>query len=140
LLGAVAYLTEYKQDWKSKSWPTTTGRIVASNATPPVGDEGWSLDVSYEYQVGNSLYTSRRVSFGWLWRDVEPAEFAEEYPPGTELTVFYDPGNPATAVLFPRAGIEGFLGTIGGFMILALLTGSICLVGAMVWRALRGRS
>ena len=35
--------------------------------------------------------------------DSTPQEIAEKYPPGADVTVFYDPKHPATAVLEPRS-------------------------------------
>jgi hypothetical protein len=137
LAGGVAYVDEYKHDWESKSWPTTSGRIIRSEATSPLRDEGWDLDVSYEYEVDTQSYTSRRVSFGWLWRNVDPADFADSHPPGTEVAVYYHPINPATSVLFPRAGIEGLVGTLGGWLLLLSLTALLGSVATSVWRALR---
>jgi len=44
------------------------------------------------------------VSWGPRGGTAEPTyqELAEKYPPGREVTVYYDPKLPATAVLEPR--------------------------------------
>jgi hypothetical protein len=137
VIGVIAWQTEYKHDQASKSWPTTTGRIVASKAIPPVMDEGYDLEVFYEYQVDSKSYTSDRVSFGWLWKDVIPSEFAKEHPPDSVVTVYYDAQDPAISVLFPGAGSDGLAGTVSTSIVLALIMLFVIFVAKLAWRGLK---
>lgn len=81
-------------------WPTVTGRISFSWAV---------LDgerIKYDYAVGGHSYVGHHISWraagGSSSADPTPQELAEKYPPGSAVTVFYDPNYPATAVLEPR--------------------------------------
>ena len=91
--------------WLRKShamarWPTVPGRISSSWAV---------LDgerIRYDYEVNGRHYVGRRVSWrvgrGTSTADATAQELAERYPPGADVTVYYDPHRPATAVLEPR--------------------------------------
>ena len=94
-------------------WPTTTGTILSSVAEArrtlvPSGRGQtvtvWSPVVEYSYRAQGRDYHGTRLAFG---ADVAGAQaLAEEtvarYPVGREVTVHFDPANPAFAVLEPR--------------------------------------
>ncbi len=89
--------------WKARTmsrWPTVAGKISSSWAV---------LDgerVKYDYAVGGHSYVGHRVSWraagGSSTADPTAQELAEKYPPGSAVTIFYDPNHPASAVLEPR--------------------------------------
>ena len=60
--------------------------------------------VKYDYAVNGKRYVGHQVSWGPRGGTAEPTyqELAEKYPPGRDVTVYYDPKRPATAVLEPR--------------------------------------
>jgi hypothetical protein len=39
-------------------------------------------------------------------------ELAEKYPPGGDVTVYYDPSHPATAVLEPRNMVDAAMSAV----------------------------
>ena len=61
----------------------------------------WKLKLSYSYDVSGMWYQGDAVQFGP--RQVSSKELifaqAKKYPPGTAITVHYDPDDPATSVL-----------------------------------------
>lgn len=81
-------------------WPTVPGKISSSWAVL----DGETLP--YRYEVHGQSYVGRHVSWSAGGRsgagDPTPQELAEKYPPGSDVTVYYDPRRPATAVLEPR--------------------------------------
>jgi hypothetical protein len=88
-------------------WPAAPGRVVTSESvTTAFRGRGLryapAARIVYEYEAGGSAHTSERV--GVETRPVE-AESAEgqrrlrDYPVGAEVTVYYDPDDPAMAVL-----------------------------------------
>ena len=80
-------------------WPTVTGRISSSWAVL----EGESI--KYDYHVDGRTYVGHRVCWspgGSSTADATAQELAEKYPPGRDVTVYYDPKHPSTAVLEPR--------------------------------------
>ncbi len=113
--------------WLRKSramsrWPTVTGKISSSWAV---------LDgerIKYDYQVGGRSYVGHRVSWsagGSSTADPTAQELAEKYPPGKDVTVYYDPTHPGTAVLEPRnmanAGVSILFTIAFGFFGLVFL-------------------
>jgi hypothetical protein len=63
--------------------------------------------VSYEYQVLGQSYTGAKVAFGVAksYRFRSQAENAlAYYPLDSQVTVYYDPSNPAEAVLERKVG------------------------------------
>ncbi|HUI97865.1 MAG TPA: DUF3592 domain-containing protein [Xanthobacteraceae bacterium] len=81
-------------------WPTVKGTITSS----------WDvLDgerIKYAYAVGGRRYVGHMVALsggGASTFDATPQELVEKYPPGAEVTVYYNPTHCATAVLEPRS-------------------------------------
>jgi len=78
-------------------WPKAAGTITST----------WdSLDdgkIQYSYQVGAKRYVGTRVFWyvGKSSADRTPQELTETYPPGSAVTVYYDPESPKTSLLEP---------------------------------------
>jgi hypothetical protein len=114
---SIVALPQYLQVKKSAHWPTTSGTITLSRVRflprgPwPFGRrfEGYFGDVGYQYHVGATDYHGSRLSFERAhlaaaqgWQDA-----IRPYPVGKTVTVYYDPQDPASAVLEP--GLVGDL-------------------------------
>jgi hypothetical protein len=98
---------------ESLHWPTVQGKIVASQITTDVsrdsdGDESTvhGADIRYRYSVDGVAHESKTVqwagdfkSSGTSWQGKRVAK----YPVGAGVTVYYDPRNPAVAVLEPAS-------------------------------------
>lgn len=95
-------LLEVRQNRQALGWPTTTGRVTSSEVTrfdAMAGDSSYYFDVTYEYQVGgrhlrgsSSLGVSESVAKKWV----------EAYPPGSSVSVYYDPTDPGRSVVWPE--------------------------------------
>ncbi len=116
----------YQKSLAAKDWPTVDGKVMTSEISRTRSRSGrrrrsrnmYSADIVYEYSVDNIIYRSERVSFG-DYRSSSPAharEVVDNYPVGASVRVYFDPENPATAVLEP--------GTMGGLWI-PFLTGGV---------------
>ena len=81
----------------SMNWPTTAGRIMASDVKKVVFRR--QPQISYSYSVNGSPFTSQRVSFAGGYKPKEVDPILARYPIGTEVVVAYDPQNPAEAAL-----------------------------------------
>ncbi len=81
----------------SVNWPTTTGRVTASDIKKVVFRR--QPQITYAYSVNGTPYVSQRVSFagGYKPKDVDPV--LARYPVGTEVTVAHDPQRPGEATL-----------------------------------------
>lgn len=81
----------------SINWPTTTGKIAASEIKKVMFRR--QPQITYTYIANDKPYTSQRVSFagGYKPKDVDPT--LARYPVGSDVTVAHDPQNPAEATL-----------------------------------------
>jgi len=117
----------WRQVGGSRHWPSTTGRVLAASveASRRVGRSGVSFypAVMYEYYVDGQRYVGNRISFGtrmgtgvrsWVESQVE------RYPAGSEVEVFYNPTNPADAVLE-----HGAPGSWGNLLVVVILVGAL---------------
>lgn len=91
---------------RSRSWPTTTGKVKRSSVEE-VGKQ-YRESFQYEYTVDGSNYVSNVISFLDLFllvfmngtRSRRTAKhIVDRYPTGSEVTVYYDKKNPKRAVL-----------------------------------------
>jgi flagellar basal body-associated protein FliL len=98
----------------SQSWPTTSGRVLGAGVEPRrshSSEGGYSTSyypvVLYEYSVMGRTFQSNRLTVGgevgygfpaWAQRVVAG------YTPGAMVTVYYNPENPAEAVLQTTSG------------------------------------
>ncbi len=103
---------------KSKDWPTATGQILASTINYRRDSHGsrsaYPL-VMYAYQVEGTQYQSQRIHFGGEVGGSAMTGIVKRYPVGAQVPVYYNPQNPADAVLersIPSAKILGFIGVI----------------------------
>ena len=113
----------------SKNWSSTTARILAAdvemrrNSTADGDSTSYYPTVVYEYAVNGQRFQSRRIRFGseigYGFRRMAE-NIVAKYPNGTLVSVFYDPQNPAEAVLEQSAGSSNRL---FGCIVLVILGG-----------------
>jgi hypothetical protein len=106
--------------WAARGWAHTSGRVVQSGVreTPvrvrrntSVGSFRWAVryapEVVYEYQVAGCLYHGARLQIGYGLASSgvrTAARYAARYPLHSEVTVYYQPDNPAESALSLSAG------------------------------------
>ena len=98
---AACFLGIY-QGYRSRSWMSTTGVIVRSVVAKGHGEDAtYTPVVVYRYKVGNIEHESNRigVGIGSMGRHSEAKSWVDRYKAGVTVPVFYDPDNPAEAVL-----------------------------------------
>lgn len=105
---------------EAEKWPSTQGRIISSEVVPhPSVGRSDMAAVVYTYEVDGRVYRSRQISrarrFG------TPYETVAKYRPGKEVTVWYDPADPASAALEPGVWSGFLLGVGCGLLGLAAL-------------------
>lgn len=93
----------------SYSWDSTEGTIVNSHYTPSQqnGKIADNLDLTYSYTVGNKTYTSKNVDpVGPFYITyiidqglINKRQYANEYPKGAKVMVYYNPSNPSVSSL-----------------------------------------
>lgn len=114
-------------------WPSTEGRVLSARQvrthTRSGGTSTW-IAVSYSYTVaGEAFDGDRYVVSGDLRAPADEALRRADALDGATVPVFYDPEDPARAVLEP--GGEGYAGLLTGF-------GALLLAGS-AWIFLRRR-
>jgi hypothetical protein len=119
-------------------WPVASGKILEAHTEVKLvenrddrrhGDDAFfGANVKYAYQVGGRDYRSTRLYVGRpvLGGPKMAQDILARYPPGALVSVFYNPANPAEAMLEPLNSANAKLALLvaigfGGFGLLALL-------------------
>lgn len=94
------------QQHRSQRWPETRCLILVNDIERASSKSGVSFHpvVYYEYEVDDVLYSSDRIRFGLLgYSTSSKAEWrVKKYVEETEARCYYDPRNPAIAILERR--------------------------------------
>ena len=143
VIGAVFAAKSVSLRRKSRAcaiWPTVIGKIIGSRIDTTVGEnltaienrharrerELSSATVHYAYRVGDREYQSTRLYVGRPVFSGNPrvaASIIAKYPLNVQVSVHYNPDNPAEAMLEPSnfANANLALGVAVGFCGLGLL-------------------
>lgn len=129
---------------RAVSWKETNGRITRSAMRAEIerfanGTEltRYRVDFRYEYHVDERRFESSRIAFSEGPLADELVEHADaervvgRYPAGQRVTVYFDPNEPASAVL------DRGIGIIVGFLIGIGITAIVTLVLVSYWRRRR---
>lgn len=109
-------------DWrKTRSWPEAEATIQHSELLSHSGMHGpeYSLSVVFEYEVNGTKYHSDKSGLG-MGLDESVADMAAwvaAHPEGTKTHCFYDPQDPADAVLDREFRIEWISPALGCLML-----------------------
>ena len=125
----------------STEWPAAQGTVESSavdvkreRERDSDGDVHYETKyiprIVYRYQVEGTDYYGEQISFGntssrspnWAYR------IRDQYSPGMEVSVYYDPANPQEAVLQPGAKWTTYIVLVIG--VVFALTGGLILTGA----------
>jgi hypothetical protein len=124
----------------SVDWPTVQGKVRSAEVLRETKRDTSSStrresttyrpDIVYDYEVNGTPYSGNRV--GVLHVGSSNPRKAEDvvarYPVGSEVTVFYDPSDPQTAVLEPGVSWFSYMPIVGGTVF--VLAGILMLVTA----------
>ncbi len=126
LLHAVKSLRQLRE---SAGWASAPGRITKAEFKEPVaGSKGWhSFMPEYDFEVDGRAYSGQRVALYTISDRAVVKDLRERYPVGAEVTVYYDPKNPAEAALIntPRPDGKQYSEIILGSLALALGLGLV---------------
>lgn len=134
-LGGLIFLTAYVvQQIKAnaaKAWPTVPGTVLSAglNAQTSFRSSGsssttYAPNVIYDYSLMGQKYTGNQLAFGNVYYDYPTAaRKVVKYSPGMVVAVYYDPDNPANAVLETRSFAAGILLLMGiVFLLVGILS------------------
>lgn len=125
------------QALRSDTWSTVEGKIVSSSITKvkhPGETPAYYPDIQYVYQVEGKVYTGNRIFWGEFGSGSPSSAQAvvNNYKVGMSVTVYYDPRNPANAILERGARWASFALLFGG-----LLFSIVGVVGFLYWDKLK---
>jgi hypothetical protein len=110
---------------KVRSWQPASGRILSStvvrrrrnksSANYPV--------IVYEYSVGGMNYQGQKITPGLTWSGSVASKAVARYPAGADVTVYYDPKNPADAVL--ERNVTSMVAWLAGILVFV----NLCMCG-----------
>jgi hypothetical protein len=94
-------LSDGVRQFRTSGFPATNGMITRF-VWEDAGDAGRALTIAYRYEVGKRIYQGDRVRF--IFRPfriglADATARALTWGAGRKVQVFYDPGNPETALL-----------------------------------------
>ena len=122
----------YQAAVRSRSWPTTPGRITHSE-TVWVGARTRSPrpDIRYTYEVGAQTYVGQRIAFEYshVYSREAAEQVLKQYPVGATPSVYYDPDQPAESTLK-----QSHVGLVSGLAVavMLLLPMALCLAAGAI--------
>jgi hypothetical protein len=122
-------------------YPSVGGSVLSSDVHSSKGDDTmtYRAEIHYAYTAEGRRYTSRQYRYGQMSSSDNHADKVQAaHPAGSEVMVYYNPNNPADAVLV--RGLEGIDLFFALFMMpfnLIMLTGWVMMAGAIRNRAQR---
>jgi Protein of unknown function (DUF3592) len=100
LLAVAVSFWLWRMNRKAASWPSVSGEIIASSLEQDPHDAGDSVSITYRFAVANRNFSSSQITYGARSNSAPAKErLVAAYPVGRKVTVYYDPRNPASAVL-----------------------------------------
>ncbi len=106
------------RQWRAASFFTTEGMIIESKAEATAGDgAAREAKIRYEYFVEGRRYAAKRYRYAYLGAagsEAETQRLVEAHPVGGRATIYFNPRNPAEALLYPGVSSGDFL--IGLFL------------------------
>ena len=111
---------------QSGYWPSTSGTVTRSEVVSArrYGQSGYEARIEYTYKVDRE-YQSNVLSIGGTVATTRKraGERCERYPVGSQVEVFYDSSNPATACLERTAEGAKFMTLVAcGLLVVAVLS------------------
>jgi len=99
-----AAFLDHRKAQAALGWPATQGKVLASSVREVGGDlTTYKPDILYEYHAHGLHHSAKVWRFGVFSNSSKSKAEAiiAEYPYGRDITVFFNPQNPADAVLVP---------------------------------------
>ncbi len=103
----IAFIPDLISQFQSLSFLEADGKVLGYKEVQwqAGGDTHYKVAVSYAFEVAGQRFTAERVGFGVKWNYKTARAIVAAHPVDSALTVYYEPADPNTAVLFQ--GFEG---------------------------------
>ena len=121
LYGALNGMRRY---WEAKQWASTSGTIVTSEIIQTGGREHYHI--AYTFTANGEAITGDkpRISGAWFFSADAQKDFVNNYRPGMEVTVFYDPKTPSLNCI-DRNDTSSFLAQLAVAILIGVVTFSL---------------
>jgi len=104
------------QQYESQNFPSVTGTITHSEVTSHRGSKGgtsYTAVIEYSFAVGDRKLVGNKIRFGLASASYASASaLVGAYPVGAAVPVYYNPANPAEALLSPGVKGSDFMGLL----------------------------
>lgn len=128
-------ITEFRLSREASHWPEVQATVVKATVEQISGRNGgspsrtyvYTVYLEYKFSVNGKEFTARHPAAKQAEHAQSPAEadaVAAEFKPGTQVPVYYDPGNPAESRL-QRHPFSAAL------LIFMLVAGGVAVVGGL---------
>jgi Protein of unknown function (DUF3592) len=108
---------------ESQQWPQSSGTITKAEVVYDTGPDpqGYCVNLTYDYVANDARHTGSRIGFRkqWYLRKKRAEEELARYPVNSSMRVYYNPANPAEAVL-ARESADGAMMIVMGIVLLVL--------------------
>ena len=119
---------ELLEGYRSTSWPSVGGHVVASEVTSSSGSKNtgssgssYTPRIKYRYTLGVETYNTDRIRFGSLGgAEATARRYVGMYPAGAQVEVFYKPAQPGVSVLEPGWTGRSLLFFLVGFPLMGM--------------------
>lgn len=101
LMAILSVVTARKKSAVSR-WAPAIATVVESHVVWGRGTRGgrtWLLRLTYQYAVGGRVHRGNRIAFYRYCTGTCAQELAARHPVGSQVQVYYDPAQPAEAVM-----------------------------------------
>ena len=97
----------------SADWPSVRGKITHSKVVRRKSNDGgrsYSATVEYSYEVDGKKHSDDTIWFGMTTssRRATAERLVDQFRPGQEVDVYYDPDMPGLSVLLPGAFLSSY--------------------------------
>jgi hypothetical protein len=95
---AISAIKGWKRYQESDNWIPITAEIISADISSHKGTKSttYFVNITYAYEVFGQPYQSGQFSFG---SEGTAEKVIAKYPPGSKQMIYYDPNQPAQAVL-----------------------------------------
>jgi hypothetical protein len=120
---------------ESAGWPWVQGTVLSSSASVGGGYRSpitYGVAIRYRFTVDGHTYEGSRTAFNPQFSRQGSQAMADSHPPGSNVLVYYRPGEPETCVLEPGGRAETWI------VVVLALTGLViaALAAFTTWFAL----
>jgi len=118
---------QWIHQFASRNYSSTTGQTTRSEVTHQANSKGrifYDVDIGYRYEVGGQTFESARFRYTPLIRCADPAwtqNIVNAHPVGSPTQVFYNPQNPADALLSPRINGDDLVDILNHWGLFAMM-------------------